>query len=361
MMSGAGSYFQGEGAAKQCGTELRRRHLHRAFIIGGQRAWQAAGSALIPGLDEAGIVWEEESFHGFCTEDEVDLYAAQVRNAGSDCLIGVGGGKVLDLCKTIAARLKLPVFTVPTCAATCAAYAALSIMYNDAGCQDHTHYHSDEVSGVFADTAILAAAPARYLAAGMADAMAKACEYSSMRQSLHYGDVDISKYLGYELACACDHVLLACGSQAYLDNQAGHATPALEDAVFATIAATGIVSGMGGFAGRTGSRFAIAHGFNEVIRGRYVDTKEWLHGEIVAVGILAQLHANGASAAYQAQVLAFYRAIGVPTTLRDMGIVLDDNAFAAFQEELVQHSYVAPELADQVRAAISHVRGGKNG
>lgn len=258
MLSGAGGYFQGEHILRECGQELRRKGVQRVCLIGGKTALAAALPELESGLHDAQIQYTVHLFSGFCTAGEIEEFAAAAEQEKSDCILGVGGGKTMDLTKAVAAQLQLPVFTVPTSAATCAAYAALSIVYNQQGCQDHTRYHLDEVSGVFSDTAVLAKAPARLLAAGMADAMAKSCEYSSMRPRLEYGDVDISKYMGYNLARVADEILLTCGEQAYRDNSNGIVSPSLEDAVYVSIAATGIISGMGGFAGRTGSRFAIA-------------------------------------------------------------------------------------------------------
>lgn len=356
MCSGAGNYFQGPNILPDCGEELKRKGHHNVCIIGGETALSAALPGLSAGLSRSGIGYSVHSFSGFCTAEEIDAYAALVCQDGSDCVIGVGGGKVMDLVKAAAALLGCAVYTVPTSAATCAAYAALSVVYDREGCQDHTRYHSDEVSGVFVDTQILARAPARLLAAGMADAMAKSCEYSSMRQQLNYGDADISKYLGYSMAKAADEILLTCGPQAYRDNCCGAVSQSLEDTVYICIAATGIISNMGGFSGRTGSRFAIAHGFNEVLRGRYVGTKAWLHGEIVGVGILAQLHANNMPQAYQQRVRDFYRAIGVPVSLSGLGIDLDDLGFARLQEELVRHSGVSEDNAPRVRDAVAFVR-----
>lgn len=356
LLCGSGSYYQGDGALEQCGPELKRKGLRSAFVIGGVQALAAAGQRLGNSLTEHDVRFEREVFSGHCTAAEVDHCARQAKELGSDCIVGVGGGKALDAAKAASALLRLPVFTVPTCAATCSAWAALSILYDNRGRQAQTRYHPDEVAGVFADTGILAKAPARYLAAGIADAMAKTCEYSSMRRELLPSDVDISKYLGYRIAQVYDETLLTIGAQAYADNCGGLVTSALEDAIFLVIAATGIVSGMGGFAGRVGSRFAIAHGFNEVIRGRYVEASRWLHGEIVAVGILAQLHANGMEEQAVGRVRELYAAMGVPVSLERMGILLDDEAFALFQRQIAEHSHAADEHTGRIFEAVRSVR-----
>ena len=358
LISGAGNYFQGADALEQIGPELARRKKKRVFIVGGRRAMAAAGDRILAGLRAKGLACECREFSGFCTADEVAQYGEEAAQSGSDCILGVGGGKVMDLCKAAAAERELAVYLAPTCAATCAAYAALSILYDDRGHQVATRYHADAVDGVFADTGVLAAAPPRYLAAGMADAMAKACEYSSMHQELAYGEADVSKYFGYLMAKEANEVLLKIGPAAYRQACGGQAEGELEDAVFIAVALTGIVSGMGGFAGRTGSRFAIAHGFNEVIRGTYLaDSRAWLHGEIVALGILAQLAANGMPQEYVERVRRFYREIKLPVTLAEMGIVLDEEAYRLFQKRIAEHSHIEEGRYPRIFSAVDTVRG----
>lgn len=356
MCSSAGNYFQGPDALLLCAEELGKKNVRSVCVVGGRHALEAAGEKLTAQLAAGGVRYGVTEFAGFCTQEEIHDLARRLLQNHADAVIAVGGGKVMDLCKAAAMEAGCRVFTVPTSAATCAAFAALSVVYNDLGRQSHTLYHRSGVDGVFVDTEILAQAPPRLLAAGMADAMAKSCEYSSMRQTLDYGDVDIAKYCGYSMAKCCDSVLLRCGTQAYLDN--GHHTQSqsLQDAIYVSIAATGCISNMGGFGGRTGSRFAIAHGFNEVLRGRYVDTHWWLHGELVAVGILAQLHANGLPEEKIHQVRDFYQSIQIPVTLEQLGVGLSNSDFEILQKELSVHSGVRQEYVPRVYEAVQSVR-----
>lgn len=357
MKTGAGRYLQSPGAAGEVGGELRRLGYRKVGILAGQRAFAAAQSALIPSVEGAGLAWALHLYPGFCTARDVEELCHWARRQEVDCLLGVGGGKLMDLTKALGAQLPLPVFTLPTIAATCAAFAALSVMYDDRGHQESIRYHEDGVAGVFVDLSILAAAPRRYLAAGIADAFAKQCEYSSMCPSLRYREIDFGRYMGYRLAQASDGVLLACGRQAFGDNGSGQVTQAFSDAVSCLMGITGVVSGLGAYAGRGGARFAIAHGFNEIIRGDYVkDPRRFLHGEIVGVGILAQLRANGADPEELRAVEDLFGDLELPLRLKDLDMPLTEGELEGFIRHLTDHCRVEPALHQRVRQAVREIR-----
>lgn len=357
MLAGANHYYQGLNILSLIGVEAEDLCLKKVLVLSGVHAAAAAWAPVEASLSEHSVESCLFTYTGFNTAEDIDSFAKIYSSDHYDGVIGIGGGKIMDLAKAVAAKVKSPVFTVPTIAATCAAYAPLSVIYNAEGMQTGIQFHDDEVDAVFVDLAVIAAAPARFLAAGMADAMAKACEYSSTHSSLCYGDTDTAKYCGYYLSRSADDILLHCGTQAYNDVCAGKVSAALEDAVFATIAVIGVVSGMGGYTKKPGGRFAIAHGFNEIIRGRWEkDPRKFLHGEIVAVGILAQLYVNGMSEEYISGVREFYKSIHIPTSLADLGLNLDDNELRLFQDEIIGNSAIGSTHGDSIRYAIQKVR-----
>ena len=85
--------------------------------------------------------------------------------------MGAGGGKAIDTARAVAGRLDLPLVTLPTSAATCSAASTVSVIYENGIRTDTMRGKAAEL--VLVDSAIVAAAPSRLLAAGMGDTLAK--------------------------------------------------------------------------------------------------------------------------------------------------------------------------------------------
>ncbi|WP_195277022.1 iron-containing alcohol dehydrogenase [Anaerotruncus rubiinfantis] len=357
MLSGANHYYQGVDILGKVGREAADRGTKKALVLGGKHALDAAWESVKRGLEDSGIEYVLNIYEGFTTEADISALTELYRQKSCNLVIGIGGGKIMDISKAVAAESGAPVFNVATSAATCACFAPLSVIYNNSGMQEKIMFHDNEVDAVFVDLDIISGAPARLLAAGMADAMAKTCEYSTTHPSLQYGDIDTAKYCGYRLAQAVDEILLDCGAEAYQDVKNNKLSNALEDAVFASIAVIGIVSGMCGYTNKPGGRFAIAHGFNEIIRGRWEkDPRRFLHGELVAVGVLAQLYVNQMPNEHIDRVRNFYRSIEVPTTLHELGMDLDDGQLKCFQDEIINNTNIGCTHETIIRYAIEQVR-----
>ena len=87
-------------------------------------------------------------------------------------MIAAGGGKCIDAGKGIAFRLGTPVVIVPTLASNDAPCSALSVLYSPEGVSTGVEFYPQSPAFVVVDTGLIAAAPERYLVAGMGDAMA---------------------------------------------------------------------------------------------------------------------------------------------------------------------------------------------
>ena len=357
MKTGAGRYIQAVGVINTIGQELKSLGHLRVGIIAGNRAYQAVQNDLLYGMNKFDVFCLVNIFAGHCTIKEIQKGVEWTNVNDFDCLIGVGGGKALDYSKAVGAQVGLPVFMVPTIAATCAAFAPLSVIYDEKGRQQKIIYHDNSVAGVFIDAKVIANAPSRYLAAGIADSFAKYCEYTSMLPNVSLNHMELGRYVGAKLACVSDEILLSIGEKAYEANKEHKVTQELEDVIACIIGIIGMISGLGSFVKRKISRFALAHGLNEVVRGTHIpDSSKFLHGEIVGVGVLAQMRANNQSKTSIKRIEAMYSNLKLPTRLSEIEINYCDSEFNSFINELLVHCHIDDIDKGRVVEALHAIR-----
>lgn len=213
---GAGRYIQGYGAISCIGREAKNFG-RKAFIIGGEKAVEASLPSIEDSLNQSGINFNLKINKGFCSYENLGLFSNNAASSKADMIIGVGGGKCMDLTKAVAMKLNLPVVTIPTIAATCAAWTPFSVMYAQNGSPLGSLHHEREISCCIADTNIIANAPARTLASGIADSFAKSEEIANGVPELTLRNSDVSVYTSYRLAKVIDEILYTRGEDAYHD------------------------------------------------------------------------------------------------------------------------------------------------
>ena len=313
---GSGRLIFEHGALRHLGSEARR-HGHRALVIAGEHAWQTAGEAVSHSLWETGFPFVCEQYAGACSEEKAHDIARRCREEGFDLLIGVGGGRMMDLIKMGAAVAGLPVLTVPTIAATCAAYTPLSVVYTPEGACRGSWYLRDEVQGVICDLDVLCRQPSRCLAAGILDSMAKYIEIQ------HYREMDVSRRADLMTAAMLAEMmyreLSVRGQEAVEELAEGKPSEAVERCVFHTIVTTGLISGMA----RGQHQSALAHALYEALRSLHTrDCAGYLHGELVAVGLLLEARYTGLPEE-EACVRGMLEKWGLPTSLAALGVGVD--------------------------------------
>jgi len=248
---------------------------------------------------------------GECSEAEIAATVAEGRAAGADLVIGIGGGKTLDTAKAAAHALGLPTVVVPTIAASDAPCSALSVVYREDGSVHYDLFLPRNPDLVLVDTRIIAEAPARFLAAGIGDALATWYEADSSRRA---GAVNCwgthGARVAHEIARLCREVIFDHGAQALADCDRNATTEAVEAVIEANI----LLSGAGFESGGVAGAHAIHHGLCEL-----PDVHHHLHGEKVAIGVQAMLLIHGEDDEYR-RVRAFCESVRLPVRLSGIGI-----------------------------------------
>jgi glycerol dehydrogenase len=242
----------------------------------------------------------------------VDRLGQLAVDAGANVIVGVGGGKTLDSAKAVAYYHKLPVVLYPTIASTDAPCTALAVLYTAEGEFDQYLFLPQNPDAVIADTEILCAAPAKFFAAGIGDALAT---YFEARACYRSDGVNLvlkrPSRTGLGLAQLCFE-LLSENVDAAMDAVKNKlVTPALEQTIEATI----YLSGVGAEAGGLAAAHAVNNGMSAVPELHHVQ-----HGEKVVFGLLTQLVLENAPTEEIDEVVRIIKTAGLPLTLRDMGL-----------------------------------------
>ncbi len=304
--------LRGTEALKQS-AEAIARFGKRPLIIGGDRSLALIQPTLQPVLKRSELNGTSASYCPDCSEASLaQLHQALLAHQG-DFIMAVGGGKALDTAKLLAHQCRLPIVTIPTSGATCAAWTALSNVYSNEGAflYDVALTHCPDL--LILDYSLVQTAPQRTLVAGIGDAIAKWYEASvssgHSQQTLMIAAVQQARVLRDILFQKSVIALQQVGSETW------------REVVDATVLLAGVIGGIGGAQCRTVAAHAVHNGLTHVKASHGT-----LHGEKVAYGILVQLRleemlqGNQLAASARQQLLKFYSDIGLPQTLNHLGL-----------------------------------------
>ncbi len=308
-----GKYIQGENVLNQLPHWVK--WFGKKGLILASRS--ATDKILVPyAKDLAAHSNSVEPFQGECCEKELNRLARVISRKRVDILVGMGGGKAIDTSKIAADRAGIPVIIVPTIASTDAPCSGCAVVYSEEGTFDSVHYQKMNPQVVLVDTTVIANAPARFLIAGMGDALATWFEARSCDRTQSVNECGgHSTMTGLHLARLCYYTLLSSGAAAKVAVEKQIVTPALNHIIEANI----LLSGLGFESGGLAAAHSIHNGLTAL-----KETHSFYHGEKVAFGVLTGLQLTDASPQESAAVYSFCEEIGLPTTFADIGLIKAD-------------------------------------
>ncbi len=285
---------------------------NRPLLVAGKNSFSFVQAQLQPMIDVKELDFAKCYYTPDCSEASLTALQKAAKEHKANVIVGVGGGKALDTAKLLAHQLQLPVVTIPTSAATCAAWTSLSNVYSEAGAFLYDVGLASCPDLLILDYELIETAPQRTLIAGIGDAIAKWYEASvssgHSEQTLIIAAVQQARVLRDILLQKSAAALRSPGSEIWCQ------------VVDATVLLAGVIGGIGGAQCRTVAAHAVHNGLTHVC-GR-----DSIHGEKVAYGILVQLRleemlqGNQLAAAARQQLLKFYAEIKLPQKLADLGL-----------------------------------------
>jgi glycerol-1-phosphate dehydrogenase [NAD(P)+] len=272
--------------------------------VGGRDVVVASGSNVTSRVREAvdsalgrAPVWVEVS-----AADTANVQKVMAAASGSGCIIGVGGGKSVDVGKLAAFNLRLPFYSVPTSAShdgIASPFASLK------GLDKPYSAMAKPPVGILADIGVIASAPRRLLAAGCGDLVSKLTAVKDW-QLAHR--VTGEYYGGYSASLA----LMSAGVVLNRSRTIGKfSTDAVRELVEALIS-TGVAAGIAGSSRPcSGSEHLFSH---------YLDLiapEAGLHGEKCGIGTIMMAKLHGAD---WRRVRRALRDVGAPVEASQIGI-----------------------------------------
>jgi glycerol-1-phosphate dehydrogenase [NAD(P)+] len=295
--------------------------------IAGDRVAAALEAA---GHDPCTVVVETASFH------EVGRIVDRAERESPGYLVGIGGGKPIDLAKMAADELDLPFVSVPTAA------SHDGIVSGRGSVPEEDTRHSvaaDPPVAVVADTELLSEAPWRLTTAGCADIISNYTAVKDWQLAHRLKNVEYSEYAG----------ALSQMTAEMLVGSADSIKPGLEESAWIVVKAlvsSGVAMSIAGSSRpASGAEHLISHQLDRIAPGAA------LHGHQVGVAsILTEYLHSGADGEWT-EVRDALAAIGAPTDADSLGIDPEDVVEAATTAHRIRDRYTV--LGDGLREAAA--------
>lgn len=338
---GCGRYLQEPHLIKKCGAEISR-FSNKVLVVGGKTALSITKANIQESLSNAKLKYEIIEHIGSCNKEDAEIIAEKAKKEGFGVIVGVGGGVIMDFAKLIANFAKLPIVNIPTSTATCAAYTPLSVCYTRDGRTTGTVHFEKEVDSVLVDTAIITAQPTRLFLSGVFDALAKFVE---IKQRIATVKGSLGLDWAYIMAESSFNKLMANVNGVLEDMKQNNISEIIEQTTFITVAITGVISGIA----RGSNQCALAHKFYETARKLYnKECRNYLHGEMVGVGLLLQNHFNGEQDQNQ-ELLSLMKENNMPYNVEGIGVAATKQTMKEFYDAICSSSAIDKNNLEQCK------------
>ncbi len=273
----------------------------KGLIVGGSSTLQAAGKAVASSLEDAGYD-VEMVIARTPTLEEVIKVETKACEAKVSFLLGVGGGKSIDIAKLASMQLDLPFISIPTAASHDGIVSSRASIIREGRTVSETAHTP---LAVVADTEIIVKAPHRLLAAGCGDIISN---YTAVR------DWELAHRVRGEPFSEYASIISNMTARMLIES-ADAIKPGIEESawmVMKALVATGVAMSIAGSSRpASGSEHKFSHALDEIA------PKPALHGEQCGVGTIMMMYLHGGN--WQ-EIRDALKLIGAPVNASELGI-----------------------------------------
>ena len=296
----------GEGSIREVAPMCDRLGLGRgALIVSGPKTYGLVGSSVSGLLSERGYSIRHTIVES-ADASEVERVKALISREGIRLVLGIGGGKSIDVAKLSSAGCGAQMISVPTAAS----HDGIASPYASIKGSDRPYsIRAQAPIGIVADTGVIGKSPFRLIASGCGDSIAK---YTAVRDWKLAHDAKGEYYGDY----AANLALM--GSELVMERAASIAErdpDAIRTVVEALISCGVAMSIAGSTRPCSGSEHLFAHALELIARD------PGLHGERCGLGTIMMAKLHGLNWRRIKQVL---ERIGCPTTASQLGVGEDE-------------------------------------
>lgn len=238
-------------------------------------------------------------------ESEVDRIISELGDREVDAVIGIGGGRTIDVAKMTARRLDVHVISFPTLVSHDGIASPVSVLLNDAGKKQSLAARMP--AAVVVDLEIIGRAPIASIRAGVGDLISNFSAIEDWKLGrLHSGEDyhDLAAVISYTAA-----------SSVFEMSEIGEVYMRHPDFIRRLVQGL-ILSGTAmAIAGSTRPASGAEHNISHAIDSIY--NLNTYHGEQVALGTILATYLRGGD---WEKFMIFFRRLGIPVTCLDIGL-----------------------------------------
>ena len=288
-------------------SDLSAAGLSQPLVVTGPTSGPLLGRAVAAALDEAIIT--EVASHSF---EEVKRVVAACLDGETQTIVGVGGGRVVDVAKMAAHKLSLPFVSVPSQVSHDGVCSPVAVVRLEDGATRSAGARTP--SAVFVARDVVLSAPGGALLAGLGDLFSNLSATKDWRLAEQEIGEPVDDY-AFMLAN------LAASSVFHDDLVSGPRDGLLEPLIQGLVLSGIAMSIAGSSRPCSGAEHKISHALDELFPGRSK------HGLQVALGVLyAEILRGDLNGLIP--LLRWYRAAGLPCSHRDLGFTASEMIMA---------------------------------